>query len=328
MKRAWLLVLLASCASFEDPTIVLDLRVLAIETTPPEQVLEIDPAKPPTLDELLVQLDPIRVRALVAEPDREGILAWSMTACVLDESSRCDPTKLSFEFAAGVLNDPEGTLPGAPCIDERNVAGGTFCGFLIPDNRVVQMLMQALDEDPTRGLGGIDLGIVLRVYNDGTTPRVEAFAAKHIRFAPRVPDERAANKNPNIDALLLGQAGFGAEIRKSHCMDVGDVDAVRVEEAVTFFPAARDGDNESFVLPTLDGYAERFTEFLSYQWIATAGDFVDDITGGPPDVFGNIKLDGTEWRAPPTPGLVTIWVVQRDSRYGVRWRQACIKVEP
>jgi hypothetical protein len=84
------------------------------------------------------------------------------------------------------------------------------------------------------------------------------------------------------------------------------------------------------VLPTLDGQSERFTEYLTYQWIATAGSFVDEITGGPPDIFGNIRLDGTEWKAPEVDGdtLVTVWVLQRDSRYGVRWREACILVEP
>ena len=44
----------------------------------------------------------------------------------------------------------------------------------------------------------------------------------------------------------------------------------------TLFPVSRDGDKEEYVLPTLDGQSERFTEYLTYQWIATAGSFVDD----------------------------------------------------
>ena len=327
MRAALALVALAGCASFEDPTIVLDLRVLGIETSPPEQILDIDPAKPPTLEQVLVQLQPIRIRALVAEPDRDGALGWSMTVCVLDEGSRCDPEKLSFELGAGELSDPEFRLGGVPCADEETAAPGTICSLVIPDNRVVQMLVQALDEDPARGLGGIDLGIVLRVFNEGTTPPREAFAAKHIRFAPRIPAERKPNNNPRIESLLLGRGGFGSEVRSQHCMDRESPDVVQTEQAVTLFPTAAVGDQEDYVLPTLDGQSETFKEYLSYQWIATAGSFVDDITGGPPDVFGNIKLDGTEWKAPKEPGLVTIWVIQRDSRYGVRWRQTCIKVE-
>jgi hypothetical protein len=267
------------------------------------------------------------VRALVAEPDRISDIEWSMTACILDDGSRCDPAYLSFEFASGVLSDPEASFMGQPCSDEISAPGNTVCSVLVPDNRVVQMLLQVLDEDVTRGLGGIDLGIVLHVSSDVGEYR-ESFAAKHVRFAPRVPIERAPNNNPNIDSLLIGRGGFGAEVQKDHCADTGIADIVNYGESVTIFPVARDGDLEEYVLPTLDGQSERFKEYLTYQWIGTDGSFVDDVTGGPPDVFGNIKLDGTEWKAPDRLGFVTIWVIQRDSRYGVRWRQVCIKVEP
>lgn len=326
MRSLASLVLVAGCASFEDPTIVLDLRVLGVETTPPEQVLDVAPDRPPTIEELLVQLRPIRVRALIAEPDRVGSLEWTMTACLLDEGSRCRPDSLAIDFAGGVLADPETYFLGNPCSDEPAADGGTVCGVLVPDNRFVQMLAQAIEDDIARGLGGIDIGIVLRVSTDTGPPR-EVFAAKHVRFAPRIPTERSANHNPSIRSLLLGRGGFGSAINKSHCMDRGAVDVVDVEQRVTLFPEAADGDKEQYVLPTLDGESIRLTEYLTYQWIATGGDFVDDVTGGPPDVFGNIKLDGTEWQAPSTPGFVTIWVIQRDPRYGVRWRQACIKVE-
>lgn len=322
----WLALLaLAGCASFEDPTIVLDLRVLGIETTPPEQVLEVDPDKPPTIDDLLAQLQPIRVRALLAEPGRDGDLEWMLTACILDEGSRCEPGGLEVELGRGVLPDPERTSFGSPCLGDIGEQPGTLCAWLYPDNVFVQMLYKALSEDPARGLGGIDIGIVLHVNGAN-----EVFGAKHVRFAPRVPLERSANRNPNIDQLLLGRSGFGVDLMRPHCNNTGPIDDVRSGMTVTLFPVARDDDKEMYVLPTLDGGSERFTEYLTYQWIATHGSFVDEVTGGPPDVFGNIRLDGTEWKAPEVGSetLVTVWVLQRDSRYGVRWREACIKVLP
>jgi hypothetical protein len=329
--RLLALAALAGCASFEDPTIVLDLRVLAVETTPPEQVLDVDPARPPTIDELLRQLQPIRVRALISEPNFNGELVWTMTACLLEErGGRCDPEKPSFEFAGGVLYDPESLPSGAKCKDQASEEGNTACGLLVPDNRLVQMLFAALEDDPTGGLGGIDIGISLRVRDNYITPPAEAFAEKRVRFVPRVPLDRRANNNPNIDQLLLGRGGFGVDFAKSHCMALGQVNTVNSEETVTLFPVSRESDKEEYVLPTLDGGSERFTEYLTYQWIATNGSFVDEITGGPPDVFGNVKLDGTEWKAPKVESdtFVTVWVVQRDSRLGVRWRQGCLKVAP
>lgn len=324
------LVALAGCASFEDPTIVLDLRVLGIETTPPEQVLDIDPTRQPTIDEVLEQLQPIRVRALIAEPYVSNELFWTMTACVLlDMGSRCDPDGPSFEFAGGTLFDSE-IFPGSPCKGETREEPGTVCGTLVPDNRFVQILFKALDGDLTGGLGGIDIGIVLRVNDAYIKPPAEVFAAKHVRFAPRIPADRLPNNNPNIDQLLLGRGGFGSELTKSHCADQGAVSTLGAGDTATLFPVSRESDKEEYVLPTLDGQSERFTEFLTYQWIATAGSFVDEVTGGPPDVFGNIRLDGTEWKAPDVDfdTLVTVWVIQRDSRYGVRWREGCIKVVP
>jgi hypothetical protein len=331
VKRLAVLAMLVGCASFEDPTIVLDLRVLAIETTPPEQVLDVDPARPPTIDELLLQLQPIRVRALVSEPNFTAELTWTMTACLLEEQGgRCDPEQPSFEFAGGVLQDPEALPFGAPCKDQVAEIGNTICGLLVPDNRLVQMLFAALETDPTGGLGGIDVGIVLRVRDNYIMPPAESFAEKRVRFVPRIPVDRRANNNPNIDELLLGRGGFGAQFQKSHCMDLGQVNQVNPGETVTLFPVSRESDKEEYVLPTLDGGSERFKEFLTYQWIATHGSFVDEVTGGPPDVFGNVKLDGTEWKAPAVEQetFVTVWVIQRDARLGVRWRQGCLKVEP
>lgn len=248
-----MLAALAGCASFEDPTIALDLRVLAIETTPPEQVLDVDPANPPTIDELLLQLQPIRVRALITEPNFNAELVWTMTACILEErGGRCDPEQLSFEFAGGLLQDPEVFPLGAPCKDQNKEIGNTACGLLVPDNRLVQMLVAALDADPTAGLGGVDIGISLRVRDNYITPPAEAFAEKRIRFVARIPADRRPNNNPNIDQLLLGRGGFGAEFQKSHCSDLGQVNTVNPGESVTLFPVSRESDKEEYVLPTLE----------------------------------------------------------------------------
>ncbi len=330
--RLALLALLAGCTEFEDPTIVLDLRVLGMQATPPEIILDIDPEHPPTLDELTDQLSqiPITVRALVAEPNRPADLTWTMTACVLDRGGRCDGDELQIPFASGVLHDPEQTgNDGTPCPGGFFEPPGVLCGRLVPDNVLVQLLAKQLMDDPAHGLGGIDIGISLEIV--GSTA---VFAAKHVLVAPRVPAERAANNNPHIDQLLLGQEGVGLDVFKAHCADIdaptNPINRVKQGDIVTIFPVSRDGDKEEFVLPTLDGGTEHFTEFLSYQWIATAGSFTDDVTGGPPDAFGNVKLDGTQWKAPKVDARsrVTVWVIQRDARYGENWREACIQVEP
>ena len=320
--RLLVLALCAGCATFEDPAIVLDLRVIAIETTPPEQILDLD--DDPTIEEVLPELRAMRVRALVADPGRSRDLEWTMTACILDEGSRCVAGGLAVEFAGGVLLDPEAHTIGTGCPDLGPERAGVMCGQLVPDNRLVQMLYEALMNDPARGLGGIDLGISVRVFAEDA----EVYAAKHVRFAVRVPATRVPNNNPNIEELLIGTGDVGFDIRRRDCNESGAIDLVQMGEFFTLFPLARDGDREHYVLPTLDGQFEQFQEYLEYQWIATDGKFTDEITGGPPDVFGNVRLDGTRWKAPEREGPVTVWVVQRDGRYGVRWREGCIMVVP
>ena len=52
MKRA-LLILAAGCGSFQDPNIVVDLRVISMDATVPEQVIDIDLANPPPVAQIL-----------------------------------------------------------------------------------------------------------------------------------------------------------------------------------------------------------------------------------------------------------------------------------
>ena len=48
-------------------------------------------------------------------------------------------------------------------------------------------------------------------------------------------------------------------------------------------------------------------------------------------MLGNQSLLGTEWRAPRQLDAainVSIWMIQRDERFGVSWFETCIQVVP
>jgi hypothetical protein len=78
---------------------------------------------------------------------------------------------------------------------------------------------------------------------------------------------------------------------------------------------------------------EQFTESLTYQWLASAGD-IDGGSGGPRDpTTGNPAPLFSDFRAPPADELlgptdISIWVVQRDERLGARWYETCVRVIP
>ena len=76
-----------------------------------------------------------------------------------------------------------------------------------------------------------------------------------------------------------------------------------------------------------------FTESLTYQWLATAGNYSSGRTGGPRDAFGNDAPLFTDWTAPKAEDLegptnVELWFIQRDERLGLAWYEGCLRVVP
>lgn len=332
MRALALIALAAGCATFEDPTIVLDLRVVGMTAEPPEQVLDVGLGMPPSADELLAQLVPTRVCAHVADPGAERELRWSMTACLPTDDLRCDPERPRVFLTEARLGDPE--LTGGP-------DGGRACALIEYDLDPagwIALLSSALERDPTRGLGGLDYAVELRLGDPAEDPALDAFAVKQARISARFPDTKVANRNPRITELQLSMAFVSTDTApRRRCADRDSVEQFIVDagDVVTLFPVEPSEDSpeparEEFTVPTLDGGFETFIEVVSYQWLGGAGSFADPITGGPPDIFGNQTLLGTEWTAPDVTGVldVPIWLIQRDERFGVAVYETCIRVRP
>ena len=319
------------CATFEDPTIVLDLRVIGMTAEPPEQVVELDLSKPPRPVELIDQLGPTYVCAHLADPAEPRELRWSMTACLLDLDSRCDPARPQVFLGEGVLGDPE-LVPD----------GGKACSLIEYDADLggwIALLSNAIQGDPTRGLGGVDYAVELRVGGESAPRALDVFGVKQARISARIPDAKVANHNPTLADLQLSRSsGISNSAPRRRCADStsgGPAFSARSGETITLYPLEPEAGleppvREEFIVPTLDGGFEKYTEVLTYQWLGGGGTFVDPITGGPPDVFGNQTLLGTDWIAPAVGGstLIPVWVIQRDERFGGSVRETCIRVLP
>jgi hypothetical protein len=65
-------------------------------------------------------------------------------------------------------------------------------------------------------------------------------------------------------------------------------------------------------------------EAIAVAWFATAGAFDFDRTGRSNDDVA-LTSDNT-WHAPPQPGPVTLWIVVRDDRGGVGWKEYAVDV--
>lgn len=313
---------LGACATFENEDIVLDTRVLAMRASVPDQVVDVDFENPPQPAELLGQLVPSEMCALVADPGHERRLRWSMTLCVLDSDQRCDSTA-KLVLASGLAPDPDTAQP-AP----------RLCATVAPDGNLLGVLLEALEEDSLGGLGGIDYGISLLVGGEGAEPGLDVFGGKRMRVAPRIPAERRANENPTLPELQAAiDGGAPFILPRNRCVDQQAPAELRPDQTMRLTPIEPMGAREVYVVPRLDGEQQSFTESLTYQWLASAGRFTSGSTGGPRDVSGNLAPLFTDYRAPAAKDLtgptdVQLWVVQRDERLGAEWYETCVRVVP
>jgi hypothetical protein len=322
VKSALLLLALVGCGKFADPNIVVDLRVISLAASVPEQVIDIDLLNPPPPTQVLPQLVPSTVCALVADPGFDRRLRWSMTLCQQTSDDRCedDPQVV---VGAGFLDDPDTTVPEP-----------SMCGTVVPDDNLVAIVLNTLHDDQLHGLQGIQYQVVLEVGGEGDDPADDLFGEKALQLAARVPPQRTANTNPyltEIDASIAG--GAAVPLPLGRCVDQTAPLVVAPAQKVRLTPIEPPGVRETYVIPTLDGGFETFTENLTYQWTAGAGSFSDGETGGTRDPFGNEPPLFSDWTAPKASDLqgttdVSLWIVQRDERLGVHWYESCVRVMP
>lgn len=329
MKAALLVVAVCACTSFQNPDIVVDIRVLAVDADKPEQVIDVDFTNPQP-QQMLAEIQPATVCALVVDPFNTRDLRWSMTLCNYSENERCvdgDPQEL---IGSGVEADPDITDPEP-----------TMCAVVQPDAALLAVVEHELANDDLKGLQGVDYEVSLRVGGVDGDPSLDLFAEKTLQLAARLPPNRTANNNPYLDHVEVSMADNDSEdfstpvtLPLGRCVDQPTPFVAPANKKVRINPIEPPGVRETYVLPTLDGKSETFTESLTYQWTATLGKFDNDATGGPRDLAGNEPPLFTDWFTPTGDQLggsaqdSALWIVQRDERYGVHWYETCIRVQP
>ena len=166
MKRLLAIaLLLAGCGNFQDPDVVIDLRVLAMTSDPANQVVDISASSQPA--DVIAQLVPTTVCALASDPSFDGGLRWSMTMCNLDTDDRCTSDSPQIHIGDGTIDDPDTTSPEPQ-----------LCATIQPNADLVSVLLNYVEDDTLMGLGGIDYGVVLEVGDLDVDPAEDQFAAK------------------------------------------------------------------------------------------------------------------------------------------------------
>lgn len=326
---AWLLATLAlGCSSpdYDPPTLINQLRVLAVR------------AEPPWLGPATTKLDMLAVGS-----DAPLCYAWQLCLFAWSEGGnyRCLDPELAKDLgtaptAATSVFDLLGLLPNVAAVLERK-------GLLPPAE---------LSTGP--GSGGSDSGTepesdsglevqVLFLVGEaslwgGTCPTVAEALARPCPDRSRciagykslalgigpsgTPDPRVAHANPTLTGLRLGQDGDGLWLpgvvlriaatvpREPTLEDLQrDTNGLRLDP--TWTP-----ESVELVQPSADPGLPDQLETLTFDWYSTAGTFDYRETGD------NVSANGyqAEAKAETVDGAaVRFWLVVRDSRGGADW---------
>ncbi|MFT3770574.1 MAG: hypothetical protein QM820_34540 [Minicystis sp.] len=262
------------------------LQILAVRADPPE-------AKPG---------ESVSYRALVATPGgtvKDPAIAWAFCASPkpLTENNAVSTACL----ADGVrpIGGPAGTIEATTPLDA--------CALFGPDPPPGGF--RPRDPDAT---GGFYQPVRARL---GATT---AFVLERVRCnLPNAPIDVAIdlekryrqNENPTLAPLTASVAG--AMVALDH-IPAG----ARVQLATGW----NEGDAELYVMfdPGTTMLVDR-RESLRVSWFVTDGEIADEVTGRGEDDAGSITE--TIWRAPSVPGVVHAWIVLRDSRGGIDFRE-------
>jgi hypothetical protein len=197
------------------------------------------------------------------------------------------------------------------------------------------VILDYLEEDQYKGLGGVYYGVSLVVGGEDADPALDLYAAKSLRVQPRIPPELQANHNPSLAGvnIRLAEDLDFQPLVLDRCNHQSDPIVVAPKQRIRFMPVEPDGVREAYVVPTTDGGSRMFNESPTYQWLASAGNYSSGSTGGTRDAFGNPAPLFTDWTAPAAKDLagptdISFWFVQRDERLGLTWYESCLRVVP
>lgn len=343
---ALLLLCLGStaCTEFEVASIVLDLRILGMKTSPPEVIIPVeagfDLGDLPDVD--------VEVCALVADPGATRELAYRFTACWPTQYQRCDEPERENVVLTGTANGGFATLPDPEGGDEALEACATMSSrevltLLVLDQAEAGGSLESVAADILANGNTLDVQLELAIRGADQDASALQYGSKLMRYGLPVPESRTANENPLLEQLTAtldadGEDGPGEEgepfaMPEGRCGDVEPV-VLAPRAVLTLEPQAVENARQDYTVVSFSGDVDEFTEYLVYTWYATYGSWEREQSGGPNDfVSDNEPPTDSAWTAPSAAvvgdGLeVDLWLVQRDERGGQDWLRTCVRVEP
>jgi len=313
-------VVLACMPPLPSPQKVVDLRVLAASFEPPEVLISpcdprlllslasggstanIDPA---VLNQLLtIGSRPLTYRALVEDPAGGGrALTYRLRACANTGDRECDNTDDFVELTSGKRPAGEWELPLDGLTPQTPLLGTA----LLPDGN--PLLLEAIVQDSSRGLGGIRVPVMLEVKASDTDEWI--FAQKLMVYQCQFFPSMRENVTPRLPGLLLDKEPWPE----------GEVKQLSGDREFVLEPVDFSALEEPYTVPSVTLSQVNLTETWKLAWYSTRGSVGNFETGGT-NFDGNSERHRNTWKPDTSlaePVEVTFVVVARDGRGGQSW---------
>lgn len=296
---------LAGCgASFDPPTLLSKLRLLALQAEP------VNPAAG----------DATTITPLVYSPSSATeALAWSWSWCpLLGQPNDGYLCPISYDDASALLAAAGVTAP-VPAFDLGADPTASLTNPFPPEV-LAALCADGFDGQPIDCTNGFPVRVSVRVSQGAATQ----LGTTVVRLP--VTGGAVSNANPVPGALSVDLASGTAALD-----DAGSVQVPRLQDDVLHV-ALDDGQAETYQGPGPEGATAPLRETLLVSWFAELGDFHDARTLFIDGVESLADATADKWKPPavredprPTARLI---VVVRDDRGGVGWSSATASLEP
>ena len=352
---------LAACTNFANPTLVVDLRILAVDVEPSEVILDADLSDPSM--PVVANNPPITVTPLIVDPAGGGrTVTYTVSACPNNPFAPAPPGS---GMGAGAL--PSGgarTTVGSALCDEHSpttfvlttgavtVDPTSPTGTSVTVQPTVEMLTAAFTTDIFPDQygnlhGGFDLGepLTLDIKVDAGSEEIRG-VKRVLYWAKRIDDAQMPNQTPRIDSLT-GFARDEATLQPIDPREMLPPDApLAFDQGVSqkwILPSP--GDAEPYETTIIDPdthQAVPYTvphETLRYHFYTDLATFSPAATSTEPRpgfvVTDHVHIESeflANFRTLKTDAyghaLATIWVVVSDDRGGESWITRQILLTP
>lgn len=294
MRRALAWVLLAALAACvgptDDPSQVVDLRVLGVRFEPPEVMAPKCDLEDPSV--FLAFAKRLAITWLIEDPKGAGrSIDYEVRACANTSDLQCDDDGDFAVLAKGRTTAGELTLEQSPGL------------AMLADK---PLLLEVFEQDQFKALGGLRMPIVIHLKAGDD----ELFAQKLMVFSCQFFPVQKPNVTPELPGMNLDATPWAAD----------DVRELVGKGPFKLEPPDLTALQEAYVVPSFTLEQVDLVEAWKISWHATAGKMSPTETGGV-DLGGQESRHKVEWK-PKTDDVeqdVDFTFVVRDGRGGQSW---------